>query len=43
MVYDNMTYKQVETAFYEAMRTIKKKTAEWSKEKEVGSSPKIIL
>ena len=34
MVYDNMTYKQVETAFYEAMRTIKKKTAEWSKEKE---------
>lgn len=34
MVYDSMTYKQVETAFYEAMRTIKKKTAEWSKEKE---------
>jgi|GEM_PF-4766959 hypothetical protein len=34
MVYDNMTYKQVETAFYEAIRTIKKKTAEWSKEKE---------
>lgn len=34
MVYENMTYKQVETAFYEAMRTIKKKTTEWSKEKE---------
>ena len=34
MVYDNMTYKQVETAFYEAMRVIKKKTTEWSKEKE---------
>lgn len=34
MVYDNMTYKQVETAFYEAMRVIKKKTSEWSKEKE---------
>ena len=34
MVYENLTYKQVETAFYEAMRTIKKKTTEWSKEKE---------
>lgn len=34
MVYENMTYKQVETAFYEAMRTIKKKTTEWSNEKE---------
>ena len=34
MVYANLTYRQVETAFYEAMRVIKKKTAEWSKEKE---------
>lgn len=34
MNYVNMTYKQVETAFYEAMRVIKKKTSEWSKEKE---------